>query len=217
MKFCESLADDLGKKIKDKELAALGLHMLAISTHDDVVDEMNNNRTQTAALIYAGNITSNEGSKLLLDQKSRKSASLLLDKVNQNHYQQQLVVETLWTRPPKSFEEYKEGVRHICVFVEIGLEYGLALVDREELGAKIRKYADGYGIALQLIDDLREVEEDKKYGYWSYPIVEGRPYKRSFKELFYHIKLCRQSVPKSWKNLQDLTNRLEKFAKSINE
>lgn len=215
MKLCEALVKDLGKKVKDEELAALGLHMLAISTHDDVVDEMKPDRTLTASLIYAGNIASNAGSKLLLRQQNRKAATLLLDTVNQNHFRQQIVIETLWKRPPASFKEYTEGIWHICVFTQIGLEYALALVNRQDLTKRIKQYAEGYGIALQLVDDLREVEEDKKFGYWSYPIVEGEPYRRSFKELFRHIEICKQSVPASWKNMRELVERLEKFALSI--
>lgn len=215
MKFCEAIARDLGKKMKDEQLAALGLHMLAISTHDDVIDELSSNRTTTAALVYAGNIASNEGSKLLVKLGKKGPSSTLLDKINENHYFQQRVVETLWTRPPVTFSEYKEGIRHIRVFIEIGLSYGLALAGRKDLERKIKKYAEGYGIALQLVDDLREIEEDKTLGYWSYPIVEGEPYKRSFEELVRHIDICKKSIPGSWKNLQELVKRLEKFSESI--
>src|SRR3989344_4038267 len=174
-------------------------------------------RTKLAALVYAGNISSNEGSKILLLQGNAAAATVLLDKINENHYCQQKVVETLWTKPPATFSEYKEGVQHIRVFIEIGLHYGLSLAGRKDLERQVKKYAEGYGIALQLIDDLREIEEDKTFGYWSYPIVEGEPFKRSFKELYRHIDICKKSVPVSWKNLQELTKRLEALSKSIQQ
>lgn len=217
MAFCNNLLKDLNKTPEAKDLAALGLHMLAISTHDDIADEMPKDRIKLASLLYAGNIATNEASKILVEQGNIQAAKVLLDAVNDNHFYQQHVVETLWQRAPKSFKEYRDGINHICVFSGIGLKYALALAGREDLTEKIDNFANGYGVALQLIDDLREVNEDKRIGYWSFPITEGEPYKKSFEELFKHIKICKEAIPSDWKNLLDLAERLEKFAYSINE
>ncbi|MDO8638072.1 MAG: class 1 isoprenoid biosynthesis enzyme [Candidatus Daviesbacteria bacterium] len=215
MVFCESLLLDLGQKVNKKDLVALGLHMLAISTHDDVVDEMPENRTELAALVYAGNIASNEGSKILIQQGKTKVAEVLLMMINQNHYYQQHVIETLWQHKPISFKNYRSGINHICVFSAIGLIYALALTNKLALKKRIQDFADGYGVSLQLIDDLREVEEDRKFGYWSFPIIEGEPYKKSFEQLFLHIELCKRSLPPEWKNMHKIVEKLENYIKNI--
>lgn len=46
MAFCNNFLKDLNKVPDEKDLAALGLHMLAISTHDDVADEMPKDRIE---------------------------------------------------------------------------------------------------------------------------------------------------------------------------
>lgn len=215
MVFCENLLLDLGQKVDKKDLAALGLHMLAISTHDDVVDEMPKNRTELAALVYAGNIATNEGSKILVERGKVKAADFLLMMINQNHYYQQHVIETLWQHKPASFKNYRDGINHICIFSAIGLIYALALVDKLVLRKRIEDFAEGYGVSLQLIDDLREVEEDRKFGYWSFPITEGEPYKQSFEQLFSHIELCKKSLPVKWDNMYRLVEKLEGYANSV--
>jgi hypothetical protein len=142
---------------------------------------------------------------------------VLLDSVNLNHYYQQHVAETLWVKPPSDFGEYKDGIHHVWVFASIGLKFGLALCGREDLLGRIEKYSEGYGIALQLVDDLREVEEDRIFGYNSFPIVEGAPYKESFKQLFVHIEKCKESAAPDLGGLLDFANRLEVFAHSLDE
>lgn len=217
MAFCDRLAADLGEKLDEQDLAPLGLYMLGISTHDDVVDEIPQDRRELAALVYAGNIAANGGARLLLKQNKPNAAGVLLNTVNSNHFYQQYVAQTLWQKKPASFSEYKKGVNHICVFSSIGPLYALALLKRQELRRKIIRYANGYGIALQLLDDLRETEEDKKNGYWSFPIIEGAPYRESFRELFGHIKQAREAIPGNWKLMGDLLDRLEDFARGIQE
>ena len=138
MAFCNNLLKDLGETPEAKDLAALGLHMLAISTHDDIADEMPQDRIELASLLYAGNIATNEGSKILVEQGKLQGAKVLLGEVNKNHFYQQHVVETLWQRAPQSFEEYRDGINHICVFSGIGLKYALALAGREDLTRKIK-------------------------------------------------------------------------------
>ena len=215
MAFCRALTKDLGYKVSSNELSALGLAMLAISTHDDVVDEMSRDRILTAALVYSGNIASNEALKLLLKSDNPKAGIVLLDAINTNHFFQQHVIETIWQKPPRTFLEYKKAVNHICVFVSIGLKYAASLAKKRSLNKTIEKYSEGYGIALQLIDDLREVEEDKEAGYYSFPIAEGPPYKESFEKLRGHIEIAKDAAPNGWKNLRKLTENLEKFVVQI--
>ena len=215
MVFCESLLLDLGEEVRNEDLAALGLHMLAISTHDDVVDEMPQNRVKLGALIYAGNIASNEGSKILNKQGKHDAAEVLLQTINRNHFYQQHVLETLWQHKPESFETYIDGVHHICVFVAIGLLYALALCDRMDLRKQIEVYGCGYGIALQLIDDLRETEEDRKNGYWSFAITEGEPYTKSLQQISSHIHKAKEAISPQWKRLHNLLDSLEEFVATL--
>lgn len=217
MKLCEAIMNDFGKKPTNSELSALGLHMLAISTHDDVVDEMSQDKINKAALIYSGNLTSNKASQILMNLKDKNAGILLLDLINQNHFYQQIVVETLWTKKPKTFSEYTKGINHICTFTEIGLQYGLALCQKQVLKNRIKSFAINYGLAIQMIDDLREVEEDKKFGYWSYPVIEGFPYTKTISELNNNVINCKKSIPIKWKNINKLIYRLERFALKINE
>lgn len=211
MVLCARLMKDLGCEVQDQDLVALGLHMLAISTHDDVVDEMPRDRIQLAALVYAGNIATNEASKVLVNQGKKNASKVLLDAVNSNHFYQQHIAETLWQTQPKSFEDYLDGIHHITTFALLGLIYGLALSNKMEFQKKIEDYAYGYGVAMQLIDDLREMEEDNINGYWSFPLVEGEPFTRSFQEIDSHLQMARNAIPEEWKQLQDLVDRLEKF------
>lgn len=217
MVFCDSLLLDLGEKSDKVDLAALGLHMLAISTHDDVVDERPPDRIGLAALVYAGNIATNDGSRMLLKKGKKKASDALLEFINLNHFYQQHVVETLWQKRPESFVEYKDGINHICIFVAIGLVYGLALLGRMDLKKRVIEYANSYGVALQLVDDLREIEEDRMNGYWSFPLSEGEPYGESFKQLFGHIATAKEVIPPEWKQLRRLVDNLEQFAQGIRQ
>lgn len=215
MALCDALLADLSKTATKKELAALGLHLLAISTHDDVVDELPKNRQYVAALTYAGNISTNEGSKLLINLKNKKAAEVLLDYINFNHYYQQIVAETLWVRNPKNFKQYTQEIKHICIYIAIGLMYGLALSNRQDLKKVILKFSNHYGLAMQLIDDIREVEEDKINGYYSYPITEGYPYKKSHEQLMYNLAKAKIVLPPKFKNLSLIVDKMISVAKDL--
>lgn len=215
MALCDHLLKDLDQKVDPKDLIALGLHMLAISTHDDVVDEMPKDRTSLSALVFAGNIATNEGSRLLLSQGKTKAADSLLASINTNHFYQQHNIETLWVKKPKSFKEYIDGITHTGTLMQVGLNYALVLAGRTDLQDKTDKYAHCYGTAIQLIDDIREVDEDIASGYWSYPVIEGAPYKKSLSQLFIYINQGRKAVPRNWVNLHNSLDRLESIASAI--
>lgn len=215
MALCDHLLKDLDQKVDPKDLIALGLHMLAISTHDDVVDEMPKDRTLLSALVFAGNIATNEGSRLLLNQGKTKASDSLLASININHFYQQHNIETLWVKKPKSFKEYIDGITHTGTLMQVGLNYALVLAGRIDLQDKTDKYAHCYGTAIQLIDDIREVDEDIMNGYWSYPVIEGSPYKKSLDQLFMYIYKGRKAIPQNWFYLNKSLDRLENVAKKI--
>lgn len=215
MALCDHLLKDLNQNVNPKDLVALGLHMLAISTHDDVVDEMPKDRILLSSLVFAGNIATNEGSRLLISQGKTKAADILLKSINTNHFYQQHNIETLWTKKPNSFKEYIDGITHTGTLMRIGLNYALVLAGKVDLQDKTDRYAHYYGMAIQLIDDIREVDEDIANGYWSYPVIEGFPYKKSLDQLFIYIKKDRKTIPQNWSYLHNSLDRLEEVANKI--
>lgn len=82
---------------------------------------------------------------------------------------------------------------------------------------KILEFAEGYGVALQIIDDLRKMKEDKKSGYSSLPLSEGPPFTQTFEQFYLHIIKARESLQPEWKRMQKLVDNLEKFGKSLEE
>jgi hypothetical protein len=217
MSLCEGLLLDIGKQVQDEALAGLALHMLAISLYDDIVDELPNSRTYTSSLLYAGSIAANTGTTLIIKYTNSQALDTLLRLINKNHYYQQHVIETLWTHRPASFQEYTQGVRHAQIFAAIGLVYALGIANRLDLEDIVMSYANCYGLALQIIDDIYETDEDEKNGYNSYPIIEGFPYKESLECLFNCIESGRKSIPREWCHLQALITKIEHCATEIHK
>lgn len=208
MALCDSLTEDLGKKCLEDILSAIGLVCLEISAHDDAVDETPASRSKLAALVYAGNIAALEGIKILCRNNNLKIAQIIASLVNENHYLQQLRVEKLWEKKPRNFCDYQDGVRDGLVLVEIGLFPALEITGRKDLLNKMTKFSLSYALILQLIDDIRETEEDKILGYHSYPLLEGKPFKRSFKEIDRHLKLAKGCLDPNWKRMNSLVDNL---------
>jgi len=216
MVLCDSLSQDLGKRCSDSTLAAIGLNSLPISTHDDVVDETPASREFIAGLVYAGNISALEGQNILFRTKQPHVAIALNEAVNENHYLQQLTVYKLWKgQGTISSEQYFDGIKHVCIFASIGPRCALAIANRENLKAKIMRFSTGYGRAVQLLDDIIEVEEDRKSGYSSLPLSEGKPFKQSFKEIRKNIRLARSTIDPRWRRMSILLKRLEVFAQRV--
>lgn len=188
MALCDDLTQDLGKSCNDNILAAIGLSCFPITTHDDVVDETPEERAKLAALIYAGNIAGLEGTNLLFKENYGELAEILFKTIIKNHYQQQFRVELLWDKKPKNFKDYKEGIKDVCSLTSIGPLCALAITKRYDLTKKINNFAANYSIVLQLIDDIREIEEDKLTSYTSFPLLENKPFKKSFKAINIYLK-----------------------------
>lgn len=216
MSYCDSLASDLGIKCPKEVLTAIGLVCLPITTHDDVVDETPNKRSQLAAFIYAGDIAMLEGLRVLFSNKYASVAKVLIDAVNQNHYYQQLRVKYLWERTPKTFEAYKVGIRDVPVLVKVGLDCACAVAGASHLiRRRVDQFANGYGIALQIIDDIREVDEDRVSGYNSFPLLEGKPFSESFQELDKEILAAKQALLPKWVKMRSYIDRVERVALEI--
>ena len=214
MAFCDSLTKDLDGNCNEDILAAIGLNAFLISTHDDVVDEMPKNRETVSSLIYAGNIAGLEGMKILFKRNIKGVALTLINSINQNHYLQQLVIEKLWQNKEVGIGDYFDGIKHICTFSAIGPLCALALTKKTVYYKDtILNFSAHYGFMLQLIDDIREVEEDKLAGYTSLPLIEGVPFTKSFTNLYRHAELAKDSLDKKWKRMRFYVDALEKFAK----
>lgn len=207
-----SLMRDLGKKPDDKILKAIGLMNLAISTHDDVVDEMPEKREVVSRLIYAGNIAGLEGVRLLASLGKNSLLEAISAAINKNHYFQQIVVEELWDQKQvPNREKYFKGIFHITTFIRIGLVCALAEAERLDLLEKIEKFSIGYGYALQLVDDIREVDDDRLCGYKSFPMREGKTYSISKKIAKENLIKARKVLDSKWINMNRLVDKMEIF------
>lgn len=215
MALCDYLASDLGKVCPNDVLAAIGLVCLEISAHDDVVDETPEIQSKLAALVYAGNIAALEGIRILCQKDRKRIANIIISLVNQNHYLQQMRVEKLWERKPSNFIDYQDGVKDGTVLVQIGLFPALEMAGRDDLRQQLTRFSESYALVLQLIDDIREVEEDKVHGYHSFPILEGFPFKKSFKAIEKHLRLAKESLHPGWEKMNSLVEKLKVLVPKI--
>lgn len=215
MALCDCLISDLGKICPEDILVAIGLVCLEISAHDDAVDETPDVQSKLAALIYAGNIAALEGIKILYQKDRKRIADIIISLVNQNHYLQQMRVEKLWERKPSNFIDYQEGVKDGAVLVQIGLFPALEIAGREDLCRQLIRFSESYALVLQLIDDIREVDEDKIHGYHSFPILEGPPFEKSFKAIEKHLNLAKENLHADWKKMNSLVKNLKVLVAKI--
>lgn len=169
MVLCDSLLRDLGVETPDELLAGIGLTMFSISTHDDLVDELPRERVEIAGLTYAGNIATLEGLKLLLQNGYVDEATAIIDYVNRNHYYQTKIAGTLWVGPTDE-QGYLDAISHTKYWVAIGLKAAITFAGREELHPFVDEFSGCYGTTCQLYDDVREIRDDVRNGYWSLPI-----------------------------------------------
>lgn len=215
MSACDTLAKDLGINVGSDILAAIGLSCLLISTHDDVVDEMPKSRQQVSQLLFAGNIALLEGMRILFKKGNLQLAEIIINAVNQNHYLQHRGVGILWTGKEISKKTYLSAIRHTGILASIGPLSAICIARKMNLEKRVSAFSMSYGIALQILDDLRELEEDKLSGYISLPLVEGPPFTNSFEELFRNINIARMSLNKNWKRTQEFVDRIERIAESL--
>jgi len=215
MALCDDLTQDLGGICSDDVLAAIGLSCLPITTHDDVVDETPKNRAKLAALVYAGNIAGLEGMNILFQKNLPKVAEAFIKTIAENHYRQQFRVDLLWEKKPKNFREYRYGIGDICSLAAIGPFCALTITGRNDLRKIVARFTTGYGVALQLIDDIREFDEDKLTSYTSFPLFEGKPFKKSFQEIEHYLKMAKRAIKPDWTRTRFRFKNLELFAQKI--
>ncbi len=173
MALCDSTLRDLGITAPDSLLSGLGMVAYHISPHDDIVDESPTDNNTRAALLYAGNIVLLEGIESLLKNHHEKVIPSMLAAVRENHFRQQKIVDILWQRRRPSSDEYQDGIRHIISFTMIGLATALAYADKRNLEKEAWAFSESYGLTLQYFDDMSEIDEDVKNGYWSLPKIRA--------------------------------------------
>ena len=215
MSMCYRLCKDLGMNASTPLLQAVGTVCLHISTHDDLIDETPVSQIDQAALLYAGNVSFIEGLLLLQKALPANKQKLMLEQVARNHELQQVCTETLWQTKPNRYSDYLVGVQHDGALVGIGVTAALSFCNKEALWPKIQNACHDYGTALQLLDDIAEVEEDRLSGYNSYPLTEGAPYKHSFSQIYKHLDKARSKINPEWTNFLELFTLTRTFAKEF--
>jgi len=215
MALCDDLTQDLGGICSDDILAAIGLSCLPITTHDDVVDETPESRDKLSALVYAGNIAGLEGMNILLQKNLKEVTHALIKTIAENHYRQQFRVDLLWERKPKNFRAYRYGIEDICSLAAIGPLCALAITGRDDLQKIIIRFTTSYGMVLQLIDDIREIDEDRLAGYTSFPLLEGPPFKKSFQAIGRYLRTAKRSLKPEWRRTKSRFKNLEIFVQRM--
>lgn len=215
MALCDCVASDLGRPPAAELLQALGVISHHLSTHDDIVDERPAERRAVGALLYAGNITALEGLRRLRDLRRPDVTDVIMRAIARNHAAQQKVLRLLWEQVPASFDEYRRGLEHSTHLVAIGVRAGLAWASRSDLEERGYPFCEAYGLAFQLLDDLREADHDRQTGYHSFAVVEGPPYVESRQQLVTALREAGAALEPSWGRTRDLVARLERVARAV--
>jgi hypothetical protein len=223
MSLCDSVLSDLGMEAPDSLLAGIGLMAFHISTHDDIVDETPSEKSKIAALLYSGNIALIEGLKLMDREVYREASRAALQKISTNHYMQQKVAEILWKKKVPSKSEYFRGIRHIISWTSIGPFAALAYSKRLEYSKRLGVFCENYGLSIQFMDDMSEIDEDIRNGYWSLPIIAAKGRNADLRddmdarnELIEELKSsasnriskAKAALPRGWNSTIDKADRL---------
>lgn len=231
MSLCESTLKDLNINCPDDLLYCLGLSLYHVSTHDDIVDETPSDKNTLAALLYSGNISLLEAVKAFNSKGYHSELSTITDILNMNHYRQQIVVDKLWQLKQPTIAEYFDGCKHIVYFVQTGVLTAMAHAKTKKNYSKILSFCENFGMAIQLMDDMMEIEEDLQNGYWSLPIIRAHEkgiqnYKNNPELLNMLIQDSKRAanqkldvasavLPNSYKNLKEKVINLKTFINSF--
>jgi len=230
MALCDTILSDIGVSCPDTLLTGIGLATFSISTYDDLVDELPRDQLAIAGLIYAGSISTLEGIRLLIQNGYEEITPIVIDCINRNHYHQTKIVETLWKKPHDE-KGYLDAICHTGYWVAIGLNAAIAYAKRSDLQSFVDEFSMCYGLACQIFDDMREIDDDLENKYWPLPISiaikQGldlsipinrniairRPHELAMEYLQKANELCQDSFPK----LLGLTTKIKKIGSSITD
>lgn len=181
MVLCRAFLVDLGLEAPRGLLGPLGLAMYSISTHDDVVDELPKDRGVIAGLVYAGNIASLHGISLLVSNGYARVAQAVVRLMNLNHCFQTDIAFSIWSAPSDE-KGYLRAISHTGYWAAIGTLAAAEHVHTEgarelsQLQLFAMKFGELYGRICQVYDDIREIDDDRRHGYFSLPISIAMEY-----------------------------------------
>lgn len=152
----------------------------------------------------------------------------IINLINKNHYYQTKIVSTLWTKPTDE-KGYLEAISHTKYWLAIGLRAAAVFSKRNDLILFADEFAECYGTTCQLFDDMREIDDDIKNGYYSLPIslalkngwdmttADGlnNSIARSRELAIEYLTRARELCGTSFPRLLDLTNCMEKIRSAI--
>lgn len=123
-----------------------------------------------AKLIYSGNIASLEGIALLFSSGYGRVAQRVVGLMNINHRYQVDIVFSLWSGPTDE-AGYLAAISHTGYWAAIGTVAAAAHLNRlEDLEDFALRFGRHYGRMCQVYDDIREIDDDRRNGYFSLPI-----------------------------------------------
>ncbi|MEX0917326.1 MAG: class 1 isoprenoid biosynthesis enzyme [Candidatus Paceibacterota bacterium] len=169
MVLCRAMLQDLGLEPNKDLLEGVGLSMYSISTHDDLVDEQPREREIVAALTYSRNIASLAGISHLVSNGHIGVARRIIELMNLNHQFQTAITCSLWTGPSDE-RQYLEAIRHTGYWASVGLVAAVVHAELEDLESFALHFGNLYGRMCQIYDDVREIDDDIRNGYFSLPI-----------------------------------------------
>ncbi len=227
MALCKAALADMDLKAPDRLLVALALINVHISTHDDVVDETPETKSGIAAMLYAGNITLIEGMQMLVNEGYENVLDAAMEKVKVNHLMQRRVIDYLWKEEMPTRAEYLKGIRHIISWASIGVYAALEYAGRTaDYGKRMGVFCENYGLSIQFMDDMREMEEDSQHGYWSLPIIRARTHNLDISSMevknelavdlkamiFRNTDRAASALPTNWDAMRSMVTRLYDYA-----
>ena len=231
MALMDATLSDLGIKADKNLLLGVGLSTFHISPHDDLIDETPERKEDQAALLYSGNIMLLEGVDKLLKYGYGNLMPVLFKFIKTNHLMQQKVVELLWKKELPTFKDYENGIQHIISFTSIGPIVGLHYAKKENYVSEILRFCENYGLSIQYMDDMIEIDEDLKNSYWSLPIIRAKELgvKKSMinaelkntlieelKGLAYtRLRIAREALHKNFPTLRKKTYLIESFIRNF--
>lgn len=174
MVLCQAFLKDVHQEAPHNLLGPLGLAMYSISTHDDIVDERPEARDEVAGLLYSGNIASLHGISLLVSNGYADVVKTVIHLMNLNHCFQTDIISSIWEQPSDE-EGYLKAISHTGYWAAIGTsaaaEYAASGIDEpQEVRNFALQFAQSYGRMCQVYDDVREIDNDLRNGYFSLPI-----------------------------------------------
>lgn len=174
MVLCQAFLADMHQDAPSNLLGPLGLAMYSISTHDDIVDERPEARDEVAGLLYSGNIASLYGISLLVTNGYANVAKTVIHLMNLNHCFQADIISSIWMRPSDEVG-YLKAISHTGYWAAIGTlaaaEYAaLKIGESQATQAFALQFGQSYGRMCQVYDDVREIGDDLRNGYFSLPI-----------------------------------------------